>query len=111
MAQISKVGEKTLPSEKLTKCQVFTRGKNPWVRDILTLKKNLGEKTLPSEKLTKCQVFTRGKNPWVRDILTLKKNLGEKGLEPLHIAALDPKSSASTNFATRPKLVYYLIIK
>ena len=30
--------------------------------------------------------------------------MGEKGLEPLHIAALDPKSSASTNFATRPKL-------
>lgn len=29
--------------------------------------------------------------------------VGEKGLEPLHIAALDPKSSASTNFATRPK--------
>ena len=110
MAQISKVGEKTLPSEKLTKCQVFTRGKNPWVRDILTLKKNLGEKTLP-KKMRTIEHFLRGKNPWVRGILTLKKNLGEKGLEPLHIAALDPKSSASTNFATRPKSVYSLIIK
>lgn len=29
--------------------------------------------------------------------------LGEKGLEPLHITAPDPKSGASTNFATRPK--------
>ncbi len=76
----------------------------------LTLKKNLGEKTLP-KKMRTIEHFLRGKNPWVRDILTLKKNLGEKGLEPLHIAALDPKSSASTNFATRPKSVYSLIIK
>ncbi len=29
--------------------------------------------------------------------------VGEKGIEPPRIAAQDPKSSASTNFATRPK--------
>ena len=32
--------------------------------------------------------------------------VGEKGIEPPRIAAQDPKSSASTNFATRPKLTY-----
>ncbi len=29
--------------------------------------------------------------------------VGEKGIEPPRIAAQDPKSSASTNFATRPQ--------
>ena len=54
------------------------------------------------------------KVPWVRFpwfyLRTLKKRVfdplcmvGEKGIEPPRIAAQDPKSSASTNFATRPK--------
>ena len=33
--------------------------------------------------------------------------VGEKRLELLHIAALDPKSSASTNFATRPHFRFF----
>lgn len=32
--------------------------------------------------------------------------VGEKRLELLHIAAPDPKSGASTNFATHPRDVY-----
>ncbi len=35
--------------------------------------------------------------------------VGEKGIEPPRIAAQDPKSSASTNFATRPKTTLGLL--
>ena len=45
-----------------------------------------------------------------RLFLTFFLMVGGRRLELLHIAALDPKSSASTNFATRPYL-RYLIVK
>ncbi len=114
------VGVKTLPKKKLTKCQVFLRGENPWVRFTSRMKKRgfytsfinmVGVKTLPKKKLTKCQVFLRGENPWVRFTSRMKKRgfytsfinmVGVKGIEPPRASSQDPKSSASTNFATRP---------
>ena len=36
--------------------------------------------------------------------------VGAKRLELLHLAALEPKSSASTNFATPPMAVYIIEI-
>ena len=38
-----------------------------------------------------------------------KKMVREKGLEPLHLAALEPKSSASANSATRAKFQITLL--
>jgi len=35
-------------------------------------------------------------------VLILMGLVGEAGLEPAHLAVLDPKSSASANSATRP---------
>ncbi len=45
-------------------------------------------------------------------VLILLYNLmvGAKRLELLHLAALEPKSSASTNFATPPMAVYIIEI-
>jgi hypothetical protein len=40
---------------------------------------------------------------------TFRNEVLQRGLEPLRLAALDPKSSASTNFATEALLHSFLL--
>ncbi len=55
--------------------------------------------------------FMRGENPQAEIQFNKKEGLkpslvvGAKGIEPPCIAAPDPKSGASTNFATRPFII------
>src|SRR5690242_7282786 len=40
-----------------------------------------------------------------------QREMGEEGLEPSHLAVADPKSGASTSFATRPALLRDLLLR
>ena len=58
------------------------------------------QKTL-SLLMTKCFNFyiTKNRSP-LEELRFYQKTMRAKGVEPLHLAALDPKSSASANSAT-----------
>ena len=63
------------------------------------------QKTL-SLLMTKCFNFyiTKNRSP-LEELRFYQKTMRAKGVEPLHLAALDPKSSASANSATPAHLI------
>ncbi len=62
---------------------------------------------LPLHQSSICAIKPFGFNHKKSKIIVLLFSMvGAKRLELLHLAALEPKSSASTNFATPPMAVY-----
>ena len=81
------------------------------------LSKYMGVKTLPTRKHK--MLLRRGRKISLRSRLILKMTgfwpviwnmVGVKGIEPPRASSQDPKSSASTNFATRPHFHYLIVI-